>query len=69
MHFYSLFEALCIKSHRRCECNQCGALYVIATGVAYVIKPKMHLTVMTYSLHSKLITSRYRGLQPSLRLG
>ena len=35
-----VFEALHIKSYHRCECNQCEALYVIATQVAYVIKPK-----------------------------
>ncbi len=45
-----MFELLHIKSWRSRECNQCGALYVIATQVAYVIKPNHTPTVMTYTL-------------------
>jgi len=38
--FAYVFELSHIKSHRRCECNQHEVLYVIATQVAYVIKPR-----------------------------
>ena len=49
--FTYMFELLHIKSRRRCECNQCEALYVIAT-ISCVCNQaeEIHLAVITYTL-------------------